>query len=555
MVPFKGAVDSGDGRALAFVIDEANDDEEYPCEFFIGRKRTGSAPLDLDNVQLEIAFVLEMTDYMQVQWADAGGKTTLDLLQNTVSEIALKVEQSEKAAGRVRFALVQYQDTNGSGPDGEARVPEIANPSIALDFATRSNEVEAGLKRLRPQAIGGDFPEDGLYGIATAISNLKWSKESSKHLILIGLGAMQQRTNGQQVSQYDEEDKSRGFNKWTTVDETYGWSGTGKSIIEICDMAEGGTGDDLQSVLKRIVLHAILLGKPLPEVDPEFKQISHEAVRWPTEQVLERLNSSANKDAFVEAYKQCLTYQAIKINRQRAERDYAQLARNNVKGNSLLGIYEAAEPSADGVRKAGEVVSKALEDALVAFENSLRNRPADSEGKIAARIVEITEAFKQQLQDKESVRVLAAPINEKGNEVAKLKILVFKTELKRLLSSLDNLGELRKKTKRSERQDATQLLKEVKAAVASTAAGEEFSFTEDTMLAALIGDLPLRTPVLATTAKQLASMSSEDFERWIGQLDYAKKRCSTLLDDSDQWTQHTGGIGSDYGFIEQSRMP
>lgn len=192
---------------------------------------------------------------------------------------------------------------------------------------------------------------------------------------------------------------------------------------------------------------------------------------------------------------------------------------------------------------------------MVAFENSLRDLPAETDGKIAARVVEITEAFKKQLEDKESVRVLGAPINEKGNEVAKLKILVFKSELRRLLSSLDNLGELRKKTKRSERQDATLLLKELKAAVASAAAGQAFTFTEDTMLAALIGDLPLRTPVLATTAKQLSAMSSEDFERWIGQLDYAKKRCQTLLDDGDQWTQHKGGIGSEFGFVEQSRMP
>lgn len=555
IVPFKGAIDSSQGRALAFVLEEANENEEYPCEFFIGRKRTGLAPLNIENVTLEIAFVLEMTDYMQVPWPDAGGRTTLDLLRSTVAEIARKVEQTEKAKGRVRFAIVQYQDTNGNDAQGNQRVPEFAKPGIALNFATRATEVDAGLARLRPQAIGGDFPEDGLSGIVTAISDLDWSRESSKHVILVGLGAMQQRLRDQQVSDYDETEMSKGFNKWTMVDDTYGWSGTGKTVDDVCNMAKGGTGTGLEAALKRFVLHAILLGKPLPEVDPEFKQISAEAVRWPTAEVETRRDTAANRNGFIDAYRTCLGYQAVSINRRRAERDYAQLARNDLKGGSSLGIYEAALPSAEGVRKAGEVVSKALEEAMVAFENSLRDLPAETDGKIAARVVEITEAFKKQLEDKESVRVLGAPINEKGNEVAKLKILVFKSELRRLLSSLDNLGELRKKTKRSERQDATLLLKELKAAVASAAAGQAFTFTEDTMLAALIGDLPLRTPVLATTAKQLSAMSSEDFERWIGQLDYAKKRCQTLLDDGDQWTQHKGGIGSEFGFVEQSRMP
>jgi hypothetical protein len=60
---------------------------------------------------------------------------------------------------------------------------------------------------------------------------------------------------------------------------------------------------------------------------------------------------------------------------------------------------------------------------------------------------------------------------------------------------------------------------------------------------------------LATSAKALAAMSSEDFERWLGQLEFAKKRCRDLLDAGDRWEKHTGGIGSEFSFIEQSQMP
>lgn len=553
VIPFKGAIDSSQGRALAFVLDEANENDEYPSEFFIGRERTGDEPPDIEDLKLEIAFVLEMTEFMKWEWD--GGVTTLDLLRETVADIAKKVESSDKARGRVRFAVVQYQDTMGGvkrGDDVVPQAPEIATPNVALNFVTTAAELSNALSRLQPQEIMGDWPEDGLGGIAKAMSGLSWTKESSKHVILVGQGAMQQKKKGEQVSQYDLEGRSQGFNEFTSVNEKYGWSSTGKDVNDVVEMAKG-SGNDLAALMNRVVLHTILLGKPPEEVSPEWAKISAEAIRWPTQEVYQRAENASNVGEFVDAYVAALRYQAEKINRSRAEKDFATLARNGLQGE-FLGIFEPAEPTKTGVQQAGDKLSRALEEAFTAFAKSLQNQPAQAEGKIAARVVEIAEAFKKQLQDQESVKVLAAPVNEKGREVAKLKLLVFRTELDRLWSVLDRLyQDFRPLTKRSDRQDASETLNRLKAAVASAAAGQQF--TEDTQLATVIGDLPLRTPVLATSAKALAAMSSEDFERWLGQLEFAKKRCRDLLDAGDRWEKHTGGIGSEFSFIEQSQMP
>lgn len=565
MIPFRGAVDSGSGRALAFVLGEANENDEYPCEFFIGRERTGDEPPDIQDLCLEIAFVLEMTDFMQWDWSEQqnGSITGLSLIKDIVADIAKRVELTPKAKGRVRFAVVQYQDINGSNiaaleanPDAELKPerPPFSTPNVALDFASTAGEVERGLSGLRPAQIGGDWAEDGLAGVVKALTGLSWKPTSSKHVILIGQGAMQTRPKGAQVSQYDPDERSPlGFNKYQAVDEFYGWSSTGKDITGVVEMAKG-SGDDLNALMKRVVLHAVLLGRPSDPLPPDIQPLVDEALRWSTEEVNARINAASDPDKLASLYfGPILGYHARNINRKRAERDYQLLARNGLMAENL-GIYDPSEPTVEGVKASGQRLTDAVVAAFTALERALDNQPPQSKGQIAERVVEIAEAFKKQLQDKESVTALGAPLNDKGREVAKLRLLVFRTELQRLESLLDRLyQDFRPLTKRSDRQDATETLNRLKAAVATAAAGQQFD--ENSQLATVIGDLPLRTPVLATSAKALAAMSSEDFERWLGQLEFAKKRCRELLDAGDRWERHTGGIGSEFSFIEQSQMP
>jgi len=570
MIPFRGAIDSSTGRALAFVLGQANEDEEFPCEFFIGRQRTGDEPLDIQDLGIDIAFVLEMTEFMNWDWSEAkdGSVTGLSLVKDTVNAIVARVEDSPKAKGRVRFGVVAYQDANGdniadrvaadgsirpNAPEKVARQPPYADPLVVSDLTSSAQSFSTALNQLKHSLIGGDWSEDGLAGITKAVNSLDWRRESSKHIVVLGQGAFQIYPRGQQRSEYDDDGRHpQGYNKLQKVDEYYGWSSTGKNIADVVFAAQG-SGSDLDSLLGRKVLHSILVGRPPEALDAETKRIFEEALRWSDEEIERRYAEHPEPPAFIQALITVMSYHANKVNRARAEKQYAELARNGLL-NESLGIYDPSEPTLAGVKAAGERLTKAVVDSFSALEKALSNQNAEGEGKIAERVVEVAEAFKKQLSDKESVTVLGAPINLQGQEVAKLKLLVFRTELDRLESVLDLLyKDFRPMTKRSERQDAAQVLQKLKAAVATAAAGQEFD--ENTRLDSVIGDLPLRTPVLATSARAIAAMTSEDFERWLGQLEFAKKRSRTLLDDGDRWQKHTGGIGSEFGFIEQSQMP
>ena len=130
---------------------------------------------------------------------------------------------------------------------------------------------------------------------------------------------------------------------------------------------------------------------------------------------------------------------------------------------------------------------------------------------------------------------------------------MFRKELKQLESTLDNLYEdFSPLTKRSDRQNVGEILTKLKRLVAESAAGQEFN--ENTPLDRIIGDLPLKTPVLNTTAASIAKMPSEDYSRWVNQLRFARDRCKDLYDNG-KWTKQTSGIGEEYGFLEKSRLP
>ena len=515
MIPFRGAIDSGSGRALAFVLGESNEDEEFPCEFFIGRERSGNEPMDIEDLGIDVAFVLEMSDFMFWDWSPEknGSITGLALVRDTVNEIVKEVQKSPKAKGRVRFSVVAYQDVNGSNiaainenPNLKLaqQTPRFADPKIVTDLTSSADQFESALAGLTNDQIGGDWPEDGLAGILKALTSLNWRSQSSKHVILLGQGALQIYPRGQQRSQYDADGKHpQGYNQTQSVNEYYGWSSTGKNIPDIVEVAKG-SGSDLESILQRKVIHSILVGTPLDEFDEEMQEIMDTAPYWSDAELENRVNNAADPDAFVAAIYSVNRIQAEKVNRQRAEIHYSELAKNGLI-NEILGIYYPAEPSLEGVKSSGQMLKKALVESFEALEDALSNQTPEGEGKIAARVVEIAEAFKSQLRDKESVTVLGAPINEMGQEVAKLRLLVFRRELERLESLLDLLySDFRPMTKRSERQDAAEVLNKLRAAVATAAAGQEFD--DNTKLTDVIGDLPLRTPVLATTARAIAAM-------------------------------------------------
>ncbi len=553
MATYKGVESAGDNRALAFVTGEPNADDEYPLVYYIGKIRTKAATESgIDDLGIDIAFVLEMSDFMQSKWPvdenDTNPPTTLSLLTDSVRTIAKESERSEKTRGRVAMALVQYQDT---------REEQDFVVDVASDFVLGSSKLENGIQKLRPKEIKGDWPEDGLAGIETSINKLKWRNNTTKHIILIGSMSVQTKKQGEQESQWgstnnfltdpDGRGAPPGF---TPFRRRMGWSSTGHNMETIVKAAHRGGSTGLEAALGDKTLHAILLGKNIRgQLDNETWDLIDGVIT----------KNSQELTAFFETWEgpSLFVIKAQMLQRTIAEGQYRELAENGISGGKSRGLYIDAAPTREGVMKTGSDIAESLETAFGVLESSLSGKlPAagSEEGNVFSNpIVAIATAYINTLAETEAVEAIATPVDKNGREVAKLKVFVFRKELKQLESTLDNLYEdFSPLTKRSDRQNVGEILTKLKRLVAESAAGQEFN--ENTPLDRIIGDLPLKTPVLNTTAASIAKMPSEDYSRWVNQLRFARDRCKDLYDNG-KWTKQTSGIGEEYGFLEKSRLP
>ena len=559
MAIYEGVESAGDNRALAFVTGEPNADDEYPLVYYIGKIRTKAATESgIDDLGIDIALVLEMTDFMQAKWPvdenDANPPTTLSLLTDSIRAIAKESERSEKTRGRVAMALVQYQDT---------REEQDFVVDVASDFVLGSSKLENGIQKLRPKEIKGDWPEDGLAGIETSINKLKWRNNTTKHIILIGSMSVQTKKQGEQESQfgstnnYVTDPDGRGApSGFTPFRRIMGWSSTGHNLETIVKAAHRGGSTGLEAALGDKTLHAILLGEPirgngLNESEVlELKDLIDKGVKATNDEM------RVFEDQYTH-YRKWFPMKAQILQRTIAEGQYRELAENGVSGGKSRGLYINAAPTREGVMKTGSDIAESLETAFGVLESSLSGKlPAagsEDPGVFGDPIVAIATAYINKLAETEAVEAVAAPVDKNGREVAVLKIFVFREELKRLGSTLDAMyDKFSPMTKRAGRQDVGKLLTELKQLVAGSAAGQEFN--ENTPLDRIIGDLPLKTPVLNTTAASIAKMPSEDYSRWVNQLRFARDRCKDLYDNG-KWTKQTSGIGEEYGFLEKSRLP
>jgi hypothetical protein len=550
-VTYNGA--KKDDRALAFVTAEPNDDEEYPVVYYIGPISDTKDETEIDNLALEVAFVVEMTDFMSFKWSS--GVTSLDLLKETVLDIAKSAEQSRKSGEGVSFAVVQYQDT----VEKQMYVADVVTPQ----FVSGAKNLERAVSGLRPAIIGGDFPEDGIAGLEQAVTRLPWKGHSSKHVILIAQGALQTQKDGEQQSLFGhfnnfisrpkgqehrfgnkEEPYSSGVTK-------YGWSSTGLNVAGLVAKANQGrnaSAAGLESLKQIKTLHTILMGRPLI-LPQETQQLVDTILGENDDQIQSRYENAADRDKFINALLLASYVKQGQQCRVLAKAQFEELARNGT--SELLGCCLTPEPTMDGVKQASREIQSKLDEAFKVFATVVAEgevTSAQSRNEFARSLVQIAKAYKDDLGNKDVVSGLSPARDGKGREVAKVKILVYKDELDALRSTLNEIETRFRDYKgdRQKRQNATDVLRALKTAIAGKATGQELEFKDDTQLNTLVGELPMKTPVLSTTARAIAQMSNEDFDRWLGQLKYSQERCRDLL---DQW-----GTG-EFGFFEQSQMP
>ena len=167
----------------------------------------------------------------------------------------------------------------------------------------------------------------------------------------------------------------------------------------------------------------------------------------------------------------------------------------------------------------------------------------------------VNAALAEKFKDLDAIPGFASIRDETGREVAIKKVLVAKEELERLKSTFDELYTTFKgKTAKVDRQDVGKILEDLKQAIVSASTGQQVN--EKTKLRDMIGDLPLRTAAMDTTAADIALMPSDTFTDWLDKLRQARTRVQDLLDSNKDWLALSDQATYDkYTFLRLNELP
>jgi|694.fasta_scaffold01848_9 hypothetical protein len=573
-------------RRLALVTTppdkEQGEDTKFPVMVYTGKIGTQKGALQmerkkLDDLKLEIVFVIENTPGMVMFKAENmdAWESTKNLIRDTVGQLA-KDPEIKKA---VRYGLVEFQDD----------VKDKTFKNVAEQRFTLTNDSDAVISKINSLTNAnfnsGDWPEDGLAGINLALDKtMGWSENSSKHLIFISASSLQIHPKGKGPDHFNNpEGQIDKLFKSPRVDvkSDCGWNTCKLSIDQILNKARPQEGGAVEKARNAITFHCILAGRdsikapPQYPIDPEqlYKLSKQDALdiilrnlKNLTTNHFEFLINENNKTlekkevmtaeqikSFVENIKngeeaavevflkfslRILTKELLnKLDRERAIPQFTQLAKNN---GDIQGILKIMEPSLGSINETRENLKKTLAEAFNAFVLARSGRIKSSgdlnqNNAITNSIYLIVDAAGNEIKDQDSFDGISTTRDSEGREVAIKRVLVSESEIRRLQSTFDKLhNTFKNKTKTADRQDVKAILDELKQIVAETGAGQKFD--AETNLNDVITDLPLRSPVLKMTPKDIAAMTSDAFTNWLEKLDIAQARCKDLLESQKDWS-------------------
>jgi hypothetical protein len=536
-------------------------DETFPVFIYTGKTGGRTVKAEgteiLDDLKLEVAFVIESTELMGEKYDDRELK---DYCSDIVNGLLQEISERPKLKPRVRIALVEYQDTMISPKQANENDATKARwPLKGASFIKRitqpltdnHSEIRAAMDRLDAAMVGGDWPEDGIAGLHAAITELNWTPNSCKHVVLIGTTSLQDKPKGSQASQFGGT-----WNSLTALDglhSPYGWSSTGLNIPGLVALAHPTGGQDaIEKVMRSRTLHAMQIGRIFETLDTETLGIRDKIVKGEEE----FLNAVAEKMGS-ELVFACFGHYIVTYQRELAEKQYRQLAANDGQAN---GFFAFAEATGQGVTTAAQKMAGEFETALVQFDKVANNQydtttRQGADDAFAGSLYTIANvALAAKLKAKPAIDGMAETRNESGREVAQLRVMVGQEELQVLRAKLDAIQErFEARTKKSDRQNVEDILTQLQQAIAGGASGQ--TINAESNLQELITDLPLKTPCLRTTATDIASMSPEEFKNWLSQISYAVKRCGALLDDQNNWTEVGAGVAQKFAFLRREELP
>jgi hypothetical protein len=495
----------------------------------------------LQNTKLELAFVIESTDFLLNEFDGMQvGEAIKDVVRGCIAEI----EQDTELKDAVRLGIVEFQDTS--------RKATFPKPRVTCDLTADMARVKSAIDSIQPTAIEGDFPEDTLGGLRTAVDELRWDPLSVKHVVLLGFAAAQLYPQGKSQGNFPGRD-NKILRQWSDPAER-GWNGSGLSIDDLLRRANPEARSDDDKARARKVFHAIWIGKDARQ-DAVDQGLKPEVVEFVTAAVDPLINANdANIDAVFEVVADKLltmfnqdvdlvrtvigiggNIRAFEENEKMAAVQYRQLASNM---SMIDGIYEKVPPKRQELERVARDIKALLLKAFTILADIRGGGIQDEEavrgqGEFAESFYAIIGANKDKQPPQPTEQGSARTLADDGREVAKRKVMVGRDELQKLRRLLAEIrGKFAQKVAKKDRQDVTSTLGDLKQAIAGAAAGQVVASTQ---LQEVITDLPLTTDVLRITPEQIATFSSDKFKAWLDSLQRSIDRCQSLLDKSDHW--------------------
>ena len=503
----------------------------------------------LENLKLEVVFVIESSDFML---NPIDGILVGDAIKQIVESCITEIESDAELKDAARLALVEYQDTSPKAT--------FKKPRLTCALTSDMSRVRQALSSLAPSAIEGDFPEDVLGGLRTAVDSAGWDPLSCKHIVLMGFASAQLYPQGQSPGNFPGRNNQ--ITRVFPTPEERGWNSSGLTIEQLIDSAnpQGGSADDKARAKK--TFHAIRVGKPIRTIlvddilksEPNFtRERLREIIEFSASRIAALLDSTDETyDAVLERLAEQFgdycgdelnvgpviqlgaKVNAFETDEKLAMAQYREITRNR----ELQGLLEFVPPDGTELRRVASAVKASLKEAFDALAK-IRDRTIDSAedlqgaGAFAQTFYSVVganaERFKPQTVEEGRSRTRA----EDGREVAKRKVMVGRDELQKLRARLDAIYQIfSKKVTKKDRQSVNDTLDELKQAIAGAAAGQIVATTN---LQDVITDLPLTTDVLRITPEQIATFSSDRFKAWLDGLKRSIDRAQVLLDRKDNW--------------------
>lgn len=502
--------------------------------------------MSLYNLELEVVFLIASTASMEHLI-----EVAREISERTSRALASMADLKE----HVHFGLVEYRDAPPHG-DFAVRIrcslsegyAKFQHELAALDFSSKGDD---------------DWPDDVVAGLSVAVHDVGWRPNSSKHIILLG--------DCPAKDGYDP------------VLEKEQQSSMGKSLADVLSDARPRGGSDAQRAVKSHNFHA-LCNNHQREVDrfidavltdstaaqkASFREVVEEpeivklANTDPEQLAVGLVETGLPAEAAVEFVKLVRVNDSRKKWQARAESQFQKISSNQgeLEGYYMtLNTYKSPSDKDRAVQGLTEALNRAYQALAAAREGQDPDRSAalSSGGSISQAIYQIvgTKADASRFEGRSVSTGYARTRDESGRLVAHQRVMVFREELMRLYSALDSLyTTFKNRSDRADRQNVSDILEDLKRAIASQATGQQLD--EKTDLQTVIAfDFPMKTPALEISAQQIAVMTTPAFNNWLESLATARDRAKSLvLGGKTDWTKLANELDQEFSFLLLSELP